>query len=252
MQSWVISSQAHNQPANISYISQGKIFTLVFAIACIFTIYNANRNSAMTEMLKIIHFKTVQNIFVAVLFVALMNTIIYNIFDNGVLLGTLSHHYWALAIFKIPVPVPAPDFPLLLWCFGKFDHAVLVWLVLFAFSFLAPILQMAIVRKYLPTRYLALMYEDQIDTNRLHWRVAYTVYVVSCCFMLVAVPKYIRAFDFPPPTSAFVMCEFIRLLMKMHSFLVKVSFVFIKVFLPTYVPHTDDKSFSSLRKEGWW
>jgi hypothetical protein len=28
-----------------------------------------------------------------------------------------------------------------------------VWLVLFVFSFLAPILQMAIVNKYLPTRY---------------------------------------------------------------------------------------------------
>jgi hypothetical protein len=46
------------------------------------------------------------------------------------------------------------DFPLLLWCFGKFDHAILVWLVLIVFSFLAPVLQMAIVNKYMPTRYL--------------------------------------------------------------------------------------------------
>jgi hypothetical protein len=39
--------------------------------------------------------------------------------------------------------------------------------------------------------------------------------------MIIAVPKYIRACDFPPPTSGFVMCEFIRLIMKMHSFLVR-------------------------------
>jgi uncharacterized membrane protein YvlD (DUF360 family) len=137
------------------------------------------RNSAMTEMLKIVHFKTVQNIFVAILIVALLNTVVYNVFDNAVLL----------------------DFPLLLWCFGKFDHAILVWLVLFVFSFLAPILQMAIVNKYLPTR------------------VAYGIYLASCGIMIIAVPKYIRACDFPPPTSGFVMCEFIRLIMKMHSFL---------------------------------
>lgn len=41
----------------------------------------------MTEMLKIVHFKTVQNIFVAILIVALLNTVVYNVFDNAVLLG---------------------------------------------------------------------------------------------------------------------------------------------------------------------
>ncbi len=54
-------------------------------------------------------------------------------------------------------------------------------------------------------------------------RVAYGIYLASCGIMIIAVPKYIRACDFPPPTSGFVMCEFIRLIMKMHSFLVRPS-----------------------------
>jgi len=137
------------------------------------------RHSAMTAMLRIVHFKTVKNIFVAILYVALINTLVCNFFEDDILL----------------------DVPLLVWCFGKFDHALLVWLVIFLFSFLAPLLQKAIIKGYLSSR------------------IAYSFYVISCFFIVVAVPKYIRRQDFPPPTSGFVMCELVRLLMKMHSFL---------------------------------
>ncbi len=44
----------------------------------------------MSEMLKIVHFKTVYNIFLAVLFVAITNTFAYNFFESGQLLGTQS------------------------------------------------------------------------------------------------------------------------------------------------------------------
>ena len=71
---------------------------------------------------------------------------------NGLLCGSSDSSLLAICLRYVPCR-GSTDFPLLLWCFGKFDHAILVWLVLFVFSFLAPILQMAIVNKYLPTRY---------------------------------------------------------------------------------------------------
>lgn len=137
------------------------------------------RNAAMSEMMKISHFKTVKNIFIAVLFVAIMNTIVYNYFEHGVIL----------------------DLPLFFSFFRHFDHALLVWVVIFGISFLAPILEKGIVGGHLSAR------------------VAYCIYIIVTLVMVIAVPKYIRAWDFPPPTSAFVMCEFVRLWMKMHSYL---------------------------------
>ena len=63
---------------------------------------------------------------------------------NGLLCGSSDSSLLAICLRYVPCR-GSTDFPLLLWCFGKFDHAILVWLVL--------ILQMAIVNKYLPTRY---------------------------------------------------------------------------------------------------
>lgn len=44
----------------------------------------------MTAMLRIVHFKTVKNIFVAILYVALINTLVCNFFEDDILLGTTS------------------------------------------------------------------------------------------------------------------------------------------------------------------
>ncbi len=45
------------------------------------------RISAMSELLKISHFKTVKNIWISVLLIAIANTLLYNYFESGYLLG---------------------------------------------------------------------------------------------------------------------------------------------------------------------
>jgi hypothetical protein len=81
------------------------------------------------------------------------------------------------------------------------DHAVVLWGVMFLYSFSAPFLQKAIVNQHLSVR------------------IAYLCYILLSAALFAYVPQHIRAFNFPPATSFFIMCETMRLWMKMHSYL---------------------------------
>jgi len=137
------------------------------------------RASPITEMLKISHFQTIYNIFVAVFLIALGNTLIHNYYDNGRPL----------------------DFQLLFWCFSGFPGAFLFWLCLVAFSFSVVIMQ----------KMLVLGVSSPKATH--------TVYILSQIIFLVGVPKLVGLFDWGPATRAFVLCETVRLCMKMHSYI---------------------------------
>ena len=95
----------------------------------------------------------------------------------------------------------ALDFSLFFWSFGQMDHAVVLWGVMFLYSFSAPFLQKAIVNQHLSVR------------------IAYLCYILLSAALFAYVPQHIRAFNFPPATSFFIMCETMRLWMKMHSYL---------------------------------
>ncbi len=102
---------------------------------------------------------------------------------------------------------------------------MLLWLAIFTCSFMAPLLQKSIVHGYLSPRYarLPLPKEEKLSCplfpHALYNRTAYVVFGAACLTLMILVPKVIRSWDFPPPTSAFIMCEFMRLFMKMYSYI---------------------------------
>jgi hypothetical protein len=77
------------------------------------------RNSPITDMLKITHFQTIYNIFVAVLIISLVNTLLNNYRETGKLL----------------------EGALLYWVFDRIEHAVCFWVVLWCCSFLPVLLE---------------------------------------------------------------------------------------------------------------
>ncbi len=131
------------------------------------------RNSAIIEMLKISHFQTIYNIFVAILLIAFVNTLLYNFYESGTIL----------------------DFELLVWyahyfinpmyrCFADFPSAILIWCTMFTFSFSAFLLQRAIVEQKLSTK------------------TVYMLYTICFCVMYLCVPYIVRIRKMPPATAA--------------------------------------------------
>lgn len=138
------------------------------------------RKSAITIMLAISHFQTIYNIFVAIFVISLMNTLLANYYESG---SPLS-------------------FDLLFWAFKGFETSFIFWTLLVLFSHSVYFLQRAII------------------TNWLSPRAAYTLYTLMLIGMHVVVVYVVRFwFCYPPATSAFVVCEAVRLSMKMHSYL---------------------------------
>jgi len=138
------------------------------------------RKSAITSMLNILHFQTIYNIFVAVFSISLANTLLANLYEHGQPL----------------------NFDLLFWTFGRFEHAFLFWILIFLYSHYPYFLQRGIV------------------TGVLSPRVAYILYTFLLIGLHVVVPYWVRKwYDYPPATSAFIICESLRITMKMHSYL---------------------------------
>jgi sterol O-acyltransferase len=130
-------------------------------------------------MLKISHFQTIYNIFIAVFLLSFANTLLHNFYENG-------------------SPI---DFSLLFWCFSKFPEALIVWVGLMLVSFSAYGIQVGLV------------------TRTLSPFVAYTLHAIIVIVKHLTVSIVVRTREYPVATAAFVMCEAVRLTMKMHSYL---------------------------------
>jgi len=137
------------------------------------------RESPITEMLRISHFQTIYNIFVAVFLISLANMVVNNYYESG----------------------SALEFSTFFFCFRGFGIAFLFWFGMVLGSFNVVVLQKLLVANLLPPK------------------IAYTIYVLYQVFFFVGVPKFVRAQQFGPATGAFVMCETVRLGMKMHSYI---------------------------------
>lgn len=137
------------------------------------------RESPLTAMLTISHFQTIYNIFVAVLLLSFTNTVLHNIYESG-------------------SPI---DLSLLFWCFSKLPEALGIWLCMMVWSFTAYGIQSGLVTRALPP-----------------W-IAYTLYAITVIVKHLAVSIYVRVNEYPPATSLFLMCEAVRITMKMHSYL---------------------------------
>jgi len=138
------------------------------------------RKSAITNMLTISHFQTIYNIFVAVFLISLCNTLLANYLESGTPL----------------------NFEMLVWTFDQFPHAFLLWCILIVVSHIPYLLQKGIVNGICSPK------------------VAYIAYGLFVAALSVILPYWIRVmYNYPPATSAFVICEAVRLGMKMHSYL---------------------------------
>jgi len=137
------------------------------------------RNSLMSEMMKVSHFQTIWNIFSAVLVITFMNILLHNYFTSGII---LDFSFWG-------------------WCFEGFSTAMVVWVVIFTLSLLAYPLQRLIV------------------SELVSFPFAFCLYLSLQALLLVGTTIARIRFDFKPATGFFIMCEMIRLVMKMHSYI---------------------------------
>jgi len=137
------------------------------------------RESPITEMLRISHFQTIYNIFVSVFLIALVNTLIHNYYDSGSVL----------------------DFQIFSWSFSGLHVAFAFWLCLVLFSFSVVVIQKAIILKVMEPR------------------IAFVFYIIAQLSIFIGVPKVVSFFGWGPATGAFIMTETVRLIMKMHSYM---------------------------------
>eukprot|EP00002_Diphylleia_rotans_P015260 TRINITY_DN2961_c0_g1_i1.p1 TRINITY_DN2961_c0_g1~~TRINITY_DN2961_c0_g1_i1.p1 ORF type:complete len:596 (-),score=127.16 TRINITY_DN2961_c0_g1_i1:364-2151(-) len=136
--------------------------------------------SLLTNMFKILHFQTIYNQWIAMLFVGIGSIIAQNYYETG-------------------KPV---DFSFLDWCFGKMDIGVSIWIFMNIIVFLVFPLQKAITKGMLG---MTLGY--------------FVVYPIFLIVLLVAPTYFALLHKLPPATSLFVMCEQARFCMKIHSYL---------------------------------
>lgn len=137
------------------------------------------RNSLMSEMMKVSHFQTIWNIFSAVLVITFMNILLHNYFESGIIL----------------------DFSFWVWCFGGASLSAGVWVAMFVLSLLAYPIQRLIVSK------------------AVSFSFAFFLYFVLQAILVVGATTARVVLDIKPATGFFIMCEMIRLVMKMHSYI---------------------------------
>jgi hypothetical protein len=148
-----ISKMGKEEAVNLHSLEYASIFRSHF-----------RRESPVSEMLKISHFQTIYNIFVAVFLVSFLNILVSNFFENGILF----------------------DLSLVSYAFHSFPNAILVWCFMFTASFSAFFLQKLIVKRWISPR------------------LAYCLYGIGSAALIIAVPKYIRYKNFPPGTCKLI------------------------------------------------
>ncbi|XP_004342463.2 cholesterol acyltransferase [Capsaspora owczarzaki ATCC 30864] len=136
------------------------------------------RDSFLTELLRVEHFKTIYNIFVAILIIFALNAFVSDIFTRG--------HV---------------QLSLMTWTFGKFGIVASTWVGMMINLGLAYTAFRIWSYSHMP-KWLGL-----------------TLYVAFQTIMAI-VPSYqVLANALPPGSAMVVLCEQVRLMMKLHSFI---------------------------------
>ncbi|XP_024939663.1 sterol O-acyltransferase 1 [Cephus cinctus] len=148
------------------------------------------RNSLLTDLFKIKHFRTIYNIFVVILIILFINTAVCDIVDTG------STHLGVRTIML---------------GFGKFPTVINIWLLMKGSTFALYIIFSfwASQRSTLPAKTLP---RKILDYGCLALFILY-----QAAFIALPV-KAILAEDLPPVSSLVVLMEQVRLLMKTHAF----------------------------------
>eukprot|EP00164_Ancoracysta_twista_P013386 GFYU01021351.1.p1 GENE.GFYU01021351.1~~GFYU01021351.1.p1 ORF type:complete len:618 (-),score=224.58 GFYU01021351.1:58-1911(-) len=136
------------------------------------------RKSLVSEMMEISHFRTVYNIFVAILIIAAGNILVKNYFENKKVL----------------------DFGLMIWAFGKFPRAFGAWC--------------GIVTTTMYSVYL----QRVIRSKMISWTVGIIIHALYVCAIMGFAGWFTAMEDLPIATGLFIMLETTRLSMKVHSY----------------------------------
>ncbi|KAF6030048.1 SOAT1 [Bugula neritina] len=136
------------------------------------------RESVLTELLRTNHIKTVHNIFAAILIIFSVQTVVYDLIEQGSLIS---------------------------WGFGKFSLVISIWLCMLTSTIsIFPIFNM--------WRQLRPSSTKLLDRAFLLFYIAYLA--AFLCVPVWALAEY----DLPPVSTLVVAIEQVRLLMKAHSF----------------------------------
>ncbi|PAA69573.1 hypothetical protein BOX15_Mlig000667g4 [Macrostomum lignano] len=148
------------------------------------------RNSLLTELFELAHFRSLQNIFIAIMSLFCLNTLISDVLEGKSLIDTFS-------------------LSLVFWAFGRLSDAIAIWLLMHAAALLV--------------FYPAFHYYVSIAGTKGHsrisksmWMIAYSVYQL---WFLVQPIRMVLQFELLPASALIVLTEQARLMMKVHAFL---------------------------------
>ncbi|XP_043268457.1 sterol O-acyltransferase 1 [Venturia canescens] len=166
------------------------------------------RNSVLTDLYEIKHFRTIYNIFVMILIVILLHTVIHDVLHTGsVYLG------WKLV-----------------WRgFAKLSIVIEVWLMMLVSTFAV----------YSCFNYWAQRRTDMTPKSikRKVWDSGWLVLFVVYQITLLILPAQIIIWENLPPISrVIILTETVRMAMKMHAYVRSVAPVVL-----SYKPHSDDE-----------
>lgn len=145
------------------------------------------RNSMLTDLLEIKHFRTIYNIFIAILILIFFSTVVYDYIDRGNLILNLD-------LFR--------------FAFGHFDVVMGLWIAMF----------LSLVAVAYPAFRFWFQHAQHPDCSRLwniQWLLGYVVFL--CAFFYLPVRKVFEI-HLPPCSSLVVLTEQIRFAMKIHAF----------------------------------
>nr|XP_016846592.1 PREDICTED: sterol O-acyltransferase 2 isoform X1 [Anolis carolinensis] len=151
------------------------------------------QRSLLDELLEVEHFRTIYNIFVAVLCIFVLRAVVVDFIDNECIVL---------------------DFEVLIFAFGRLHMALLAWLVMFLYTLLVPYKVLQIWARSLETL--------QLPTAVTV--IAAAVLLIGHATVLGFYPVYtVISQPFGPASCFVIILEQLRFLMKIHSFLREIA-----------------------------
>uniref|UniRef100_A0A6A7FZM9 O-acyltransferase n=4 Tax=Hirondellea gigas TaxID=1518452 RepID=A0A6A7FZM9_9CRUS len=143
------------------------------------------RPSLLTELLQVSHICSLYNVFVAILFLLLGHELLDEIITTGSVNLELS---------------------MMMWCFGKMDSVILIWLGMFVVNS---------VGVYAALHCWA---HNRHRNTRVFDNVFGSLFLVYLILLLYLPSSYLLHYDLPPASSFIVLAEQVRFLMKSWAF----------------------------------
>ncbi|XP_066995811.2 sterol O-acyltransferase 1 [Anabrus simplex] len=164
------------------------------------------RESVLTYLFEIRHFRTIYNIFIVILMILFLHTAIYDVFVTGELNLGLS---------------------LIQWNFGGLSHVAMIWLGMM-------ITTLTVYPCFSYWCYQRISLTPKSILLRA-WDWGWLCALMACQALLGIVPVVLLlSYKFPPASSFMLLMEQVRLMMKIHAF--------VRSNIPRalqYKPHTD-------------